>query len=315
MTVYICRKMFKNIKPLVTTSSHGKTMKKISAIASLLLTTFFWGITFTIVKDAVARVDVFVFLAQRFLAAFAMVTCICLVRKSPLDLKTLRSGALLGLFLFGSYAFQTVALLYTTASNTGFLTGLSVLLVPLLGAYFFGHSVSSTVKLGVALATPGLFLLCTNGSFSLNRGDLLAAVCAICVSLHLLLTGIFARDCDVFWLTTVQLGTVAILSLTVAQTTGHNAFNWHADILWALVICAVFATVFAFLVQTSMQRVLSPAHTALIFCLEPVFAALYAWWAANEQLGLPGFIGAVLILCGMVVSELPAIRSKKPALT
>jgi drug/metabolite transporter (DMT)-like permease len=171
------------------------------------------------------------------------------------------------------------------------------------------------VKAGVALATPGLFLLCTNGSLSLNMGDLLATICAICVSLHLLLPGLFARKCDVFWLTAIQLGTVALLSLTVTQATGQDPFRWHGEILWALVICAVFATVFAFLVQTSMQRILSPAHTALIFCLEPVFAALYAWWAASERLGLAGFAGAILILGGVVVSELPSLRSRDEALT
>lgn len=285
-------------------------MKKFSAIAALILTTFFWGITFTIVKDAVARVDVFVFLAQRFMAASLLLAGVSLARRRPLDLPTVRNGAILGAFLFASYAFQTMALRFTTASNTGFLTGLSVVLVPLLGSLFFRHAVPATVKGGVALALPGLFLLCTNGALVFNVGDLLAALCAVCISLHLILTGSFARDHDVCWLTTIQLATVALLSLGSATASGHPVLVWHPGILGALIICALFATVFAFLVQTTMQRVLSPSHTALIFCLEPVFAAAYAWRAAGERLGTPGLVGALLILAGMVISELPALSSR-----
>ncbi|RNC67418.1 MAG: DMT family transporter [Desulfuromonadales bacterium] len=288
-------------------------MMKFLAIAALVLTTLFWGVTFTIVKDAVARVDVFVFLAQRFVLACAVILPLCLARRRPLKGQALRHGAVLGAFLFGSYAFQTMALRYTTASNTGFLTGLSVVLVPVIGARFFSHTISPTVKWGVSLAVPGLFLLCTNGALNLNVGDLLAAICAVCISLHLILTGSFARDNDVFWLTAVQFGTVALMSLGVATASGNPVLAWHPDILWALVICALFATVFAFLVQTFMQRVISPAHTALIFCMEPVFAALYAYGAAGERLGPYGYLGALLILGGMIVSELPSASSSPEA--
>jgi drug/metabolite transporter (DMT)-like permease len=270
-----------------------------------MLTTFFWGITFTIVKDAIARVDVFVFLAQRFFAATGVILLICLARRRPFTGQALRHGTILGFFLFASYGFQTMALRFTTASNTGFLTGLGVVLVPLLGARFFGHAIAPAVRWGVALAFPGLFLLCTNGALAFNVGDLLAAVCAVCISLHLILTGSYARGSDVFWLTAVQLGTVSLLSLGFATAAGEPVLAWHPDTLWALIICSLFATVFAFLVQTAVQRVISPAQTALIFCLEPVFAALYAFWAADERLGGYGYLGALLILAGMVVSELP----------
>ncbi|BDV41160.1 membrane protein [Geotalea uraniireducens] len=279
-------------------------MKRLQAILALLLTTFFWGITFTIVKNAIARVDVFVFLGQRFALAVAVILPICLARRQPCALRTIRQGIVLGIFLFASYAFQTVALRFTSASNTGFLTGMSVVIVPLLGALLFRHSVTPGVKWGVTLAVPGLFLLCTNGRLVLNFGDLLAAICAVCVSLHLILTGRYARDNDVYWLTTVQLATVGLLSLGVAAATNQPLLSWDREVLWALLICAFFATVFAFIVQTSMQRHLSPAQTALIFCMEPVFAAIYAFWAGGERLGTIGYLGALLILAGMVVSEL-----------
>jgi drug/metabolite transporter (DMT)-like permease len=282
-------------------------MNKYKAGILLIITTFFWGVTFTIVKDAIRQVDVFVFLAQRFLFAAGVMLPLAVVHKRTVSPVVLRQGVILGLFLFASYAFQTVALLYTTASNTGFLTGLNVVIVPLLGALVFHHPVSRSVWMAVVLSIVGLFLLCTNGSLAFNRGDVLAAVCAVCVSLHLLYTSRFARQSsdDVIWLTTLQLGTVAGLSSAAAQMRGMPVFDWHPELLWTLIVCSLIATVFAFLVQTSMQRYISPAQTALIFCSEPVFAALYAYVAAGERLGLFGMIGALLILAGMLISELP----------
>ncbi|MBU5613570.1 DMT family transporter [Geomonas sp. Red51] len=281
-------------------------MKKFRAGILLLITTFFWGVTFTVVKDAISKVDVFVFLSQRFLIAAAIMLPIALTRTNRIKIKLFTHGTILGIFLFASYAFQTVALKYTSASNTGFLTGLSVLLVPLFGAAIFRHSVGTGIRWGVGLATPGLFLLCTDGSLSFNVGDILGAICGACVALHLLYTSHFTRhaDSDVYLLTTLQLSVVGVLSLASASLRGQEVFVWHPELLWTLVVCVLIATIFAFLVQTTMQKWISPAHTALIFCTEPVFAAAYAYNAAGERLGALGFLGAALILAGMVVSEL-----------
>ncbi|UFS70132.1 DMT family transporter [Geomonas sp. RF6] len=290
-------------------------MKKGMAVVLLLITTFFWGVTFTVVKDAVAKVDVFVFLSQRFFLAFILLVCLCLIKKRPVNPATVRDGALLGVFLFMAFAFQTIALLFTSATNTAFLTGLNVVLVPLLGAICFRHSISLPVGLGVSLATVGLFLLCTDGKgMNFNPGDLLAAVCAVCVALHLLCTSRFARKggTDVLWLTAMQIGTVFFLSFVVALWRGQPVLVLQEGTGWAVGVCAIFATVFAFLVQTSMQRVLSPAHTALIFCCEPVFGALYAFKVGKESLGSYGFLGAGLIVTSMLVSELLPAKVSAP---
>lgn len=283
-----------------------RSVKKIQAGILLLITTFFWGVTFTIVKDAISQVDVFVFLSQRFLIASAVMLPLALVRANRLNARLLLSGCVLGLLLFASYAFQTMALQYTSASNTGFLTGLNVVLVPLFGALLFRLPAGPGIRWGVALATPGLFLLCGNGGLSFNYGDILAAICGACVALHLLYTSHFSRQAssDVYLLTTLQLTAVGLLSLLTATARGKEVFVWHPELLWTLVVCVLIATIFAFLVQTTMQKFISPAHTALIFCTEPVFAAGYAYYAAGERLGFFGITGAGLILAGMIVSEL-----------
>ena len=277
--------------------------RRLGAYFLLLVTTFFWGTTFVIVKQAVEQVGVFLFLSQRFSLAFLILLVICLISRRPFKKEYLKGGIIIGTLLFGSFAFQTMALLYTTASNTAFLTGLNVVLVPIAGAILLKQAVNRSVKLGVILAAAGLYLLCTNGGWSFNIGDILAMACAACIALHLIFTGRFARESDVYWLTTIQIGVVALFSTLVAKFGGNEILVWHQEILWALIICVLFATIFAFLVQTSMQRFTSPTHTALIFCMEPVFAALYAYWAIGERFGVKGLIGATLILTGMVISE------------
>jgi drug/metabolite transporter (DMT)-like permease len=272
----------------------------------LVLTAFFWGVTFSVVKEAVARVDVFVFLTQRFVAAFVLLAALAAVRGGRLDAGALRGGGAMGLALFLSYAFQTLALRFTSASNTGFLTGLSVVLVPVLGAALLRQRVAPALWRAVGLAGVGLFLLTTNGSWQVNAGDVLAAACAVCVASHLLLTGRYAGCSDVWWLTAVQIGVIAACSAAVAVATGQDLLVWHPFLLWPLVVTVLFATVFAFLVQTAAQRSLSPTHTALIFCMEPVFAAAWAAFALGERLGPVGYAGAGLILIAMLLVELPA---------
>ena len=284
-------------------------MNHYRAAILLLTTTFFWGVTFTVVKQAIESVDVFVFLAQRFLLASALILPIGLYKGRQFNTAVLLKGMIMGVLLFGAYAFQTLALVYTSASNTGFLTGLNVVMVPLLAALVLKQRISYTVKIAVLLSVAGLLLLCGNGSWVLNRGDLLAAMCAVCVSLHLICTGEFVQRSDFYWLTVVQLGVVALLSCAGALVRGKAVLVWYPHLIVPLLICSIIATVFAFLVQTSMQRYISHTNTALIFCTEPVFAALYAWLVLDERLGSYGYAGALLILGGMMISILPDKRS------
>jgi drug/metabolite transporter (DMT)-like permease len=280
-------------------------MNRFKAAVLLITTTFFWGVTFTVVKQSIESVDVFVFLAQRFVLAFALILPIGVIKGKMLNGASIVRGCVMGAFLFGAYALQTMALIYTSASNTGFLTGLNVVIVPICAALLLRHRIPVRIVVAVAFAVVGLFLLCGNGSWTFNRGDVLAAICAICVSLHLIYTGEFVQRSDFYWLTVVQLGVVALLSYAAALIRGKEVLTWHPHLVVPLLICSIIATVFAFLVQTSMQRYISHSNTALIFCSEPVFAAMYARVVLNEKMGLYGYIGALFILCGMVLSILP----------
>jgi drug/metabolite transporter (DMT)-like permease len=280
-------------------------------VAALLLlaATVFWGGTFPVVKDAVARVGVFVFLSQRFLAAFVLLLLIASRGGRP-NLTTLARGAALGAVLFPVYVLQTLALRFTSASNSAFLSGLGVVIVPGLAALLLRERTGALLWAAVGLATAGSLLLTNGGRWetSFNPGDLLSVACALCIAVYLILSGRFAPRSDTAWLAAAQIGVVALGSLAVAAGRGENVLVWRDDLLGPLVFCVLLATVFAFLAQMAAQRVLSPTQTAFIVCLEPVFAALWSAIANGERLAASGYAGATMILAAMLLGEYVTAR-------
>ncbi len=280
--------------------------KKIFAGALLIAATFFWGVTFVTVKDAITKAPVFVFLAQRFSIAFLLLLLPLPFTRRRLTRHSLVGGLVLGVLLFGGFAFQTLSLRYTSASNTAFLTGLNVVLVPLVSTFFFKKSLRFTVAVSALLAFSGLYLLCAGSDMSFNTGDVLGFICAIFIAVHIIYTGHYAGVCDTYWLTTIQIGMIGLLSFAAAALAGDPVLVYYPGILKALVLCVLFATIFAFLVQTTMQRYITASTTAVIFCMEPVFAAITAYVISGERLGIKGVIGALLILSGMIISGIPS---------
>ena len=279
--------------------------KRLGAAFILLIVAFIWGATFTVVKDALQEAPVFVFLSQRFLLAFVAFIPLLLRFRKGFSRSALRQGAVLGFLLFGAYAFQTLGLVYTTASNAAFITGLNVVLVPVFSLIAFGVRIESQVLFGVFLAAFGLAGLCLGADLSLNGGDLIVVLCAACIALHIMYTGRFAGVSDIFWLAGIQLGVVGLLSTASAWLQGHEPLVWVPGLFWALIMCSVLASAFAFWAQTSMQRFISPAKTAVILCMEPVFGAIYARVFGGELLGLWELLGGALVFFGMLLAVLP----------
>lgn len=288
--------------------------RRLTADLSLLIITVIWGVTFVTVKTALQDIGVFSFLAIRFFIAFLFLALIFLRRWSRLDWPTFKAGAVLSLWLFAGYAFQTVGLLYTSASNAGFITGLTVVLVPCLAALFARRIPGPGTVAAVLLAVSGLGLLTLSVTFSFNFGDILVLFCAVSFALQIFLLGRYAPLYDTSLLAMLQIGITGLLSAIVALA--FEPFSLHiAPGVWtALAITAIPATSLAFLIQTWAQRFTTPSRTVIILALEPVFAALAGVYYLDESLTLPQLLGCALILAGTLASELiPEARAEAPA--
>lgn len=282
--------------------------RKIQLLADLALifVTLVWGATFVTVKEAIKHIEPFYFLAIRFGIATLIMLAVTNRRLTRLTVTSLLKGGAIGLMLFAGYAFQTFGLKYTSASNTGFITGLSVVIVPVVLTVVTKKPPSLIPLLGIVSAAAGLGMLTISESLTFNYGDILVFFCAVSYAFHILLVGKFSPDNDTFILSTVQIATVAAASYIAAllKETAPTAASFDSEVWQAILITAVLATALAFFMQTWTQKYTSPTHTAIIFTTEPVFAAVFAYLIGGESFTIRQGVGAVFILAGMLASEL-----------
>ena len=290
-----------------------KLNKSRGADLSLLLVTFVWGSTFVIVKWAIEDLPPFPFLAIRFALAFISLLPFLWFQKKHISKKSLLKGAALGVFLFSGYAWQTVGLQYTTASNAGFITGLSVVFVPALVTITTRKLPSPSLLLGILCALVGLAFLSLGDRLQLNKGDLMILACALSFALHIFLVGRYAPEANATVLASVQILTVIVLSGIFSLLLPQHAMHFSPTAWVALMVTAVPATSLAFFVQTKMQQFTTPTHTALIFSMEPVFSAISAFFLAGEVLTFKGLIGAGLVLGGMLIAEFTGSKNEIPS--
>ncbi|MFC7783611.1 DMT family transporter [Rossellomorea sp. GCM10028870] len=285
-------------------------MARIADIA-LIGVAFIWGSTFVVVQSAIEFLPPFMFNGIRFLMAAIPLTMVLFIKKTPLVKRSILYGIILGAFLFIGYAFQTLGLVFTTPSKAGFVTGLSVVIVPLFLFIFFKRSPSKGAITGSILAAIGLYLLMAGHSQAFNIGDAYVFICAFGFALHIIYTDFFTQKASLLLLTTVQLCTVGILSMGCAfmfedpKVLLLNGVLGNKEVITALLITSLLATLLAFITQTYAQRYTTPSRVAIIFTLEPVFAAICSYLWIGERLGSLAIAGSGLIVIGMLFSELP----------
>ncbi|HZH61069.1 MAG TPA: DMT family transporter [Metabacillus sp.] len=285
-------------------------MKKMFADGSLLFVAFIWGATFVVVQNAIQFLPPNLFNGIRFLlAAIILSMFVFKSGRSFFSIELIKAGTFLGFFLFIGYSFQTVGLIYTTSSKAGFITGLSVMIVPILAIFFLKEQAKPIVFIGASIGTVGLYFLTLAGISQINFGDLLVFICAIGFAFHIVFTSKFTEQHPALPLTIIQLFTVSLLSflssfLIEKPTISINQIL-HQDVIIALSITSIFATALAFYIQTKFQQFTSAARVAIIFAMEPVFAALTAYFVLEERLSIYGFIGCCFIFMAMIMTELP----------
>ena len=288
---------------------------------SLFMVALIWGATFVMIQNAIDFLPPLAFNGIRFGLAGIVMLLILMLGKNPktFSLKAIGYGSVLGLCLFIGYAFQTVGLLYTTVSKSGFITGLNVVLVPLFAFVVLNIKPSFSAIAGSLIAAVGLYLLTSAGEAdSWNRGDVLSLFCAIAFAFHIVLTGKFTHQASVLMLTTVQFFTVSLLSFigTFLLENWQSAFQisvlMKPSVFYALLITSLLATAAAFFIQTYAQKYTPPSRVALILSLEPVFGVLTAFFWIGERLSWAGVTGSALIFLGMVLSEVPIFQHLLP---
>ncbi|HZH04150.1 MAG TPA: DMT family transporter [Myxococcaceae bacterium] len=277
--------------------------ERLRADLVLVALTALWGVTFSVVKGSLAFADPWSFLAVRF--ALGAAVLLPWVGRRVLHRDTLKYGLGLGLLLFLGYALQTTGLRHTTPSRSAFITGLCVLLVPLLSTALFRKAPGVWASAGTVLAVVGLYRLTADelgGEGGTVEGDLLSLGCAVAYAVHILLTGRYARKAPALPLVTVQLSTVACCAALYLPW-AERRFEPRAELWIGLGVCGVLASAVAIGLQTWAQGRTSPVRAALIFSLESVFAALYSVAVGMEKLGAREVVGGGLILLGVGVSE------------
>jgi drug/metabolite transporter (DMT)-like permease len=272
------------------------------ALVALVAVTAVWGVTFVQVKDAVALYPLFAFLAVRFAIATLVLAVPSWPRARGLDKEGAAGGALLGLLLAAGYALQTAGLERTTVSSTGFITGMYVVLTPLLALALFRARIGLAAWGGVVLATAGLAMLSGIHGGSV-AGDLLVLAAAAVYSLQIVLLERYAPRFDPLAFTFVEMAAAFAGLLVVAVVLGDLQVP-HGWTVWgALLVTGVFASALGFLVQAWAQRRTSATRTALAFSMEPVWAAFFGYTLAGDRLGALGWGGCAAIMAGIVLAE------------
>lgn len=271
------------------------------AIVVLVAFTAVWGVTFVQVKDAVALYPLFAFVAVRFAIASCTLVVPGFRRMQALDAEGVRAGAITGALVGGGYALVTAGLQRTSVSSAGFISGLYVVLTPLLGLALFRMRVGILTWTGVGVATTGLAML-TGVQAGSVAGDLLVLAGAAVYSLQILLLERYAPRYDVIAFTFVEM-LVAFGGLTVVAAALGELRMPHGGTVWgALVVTGVFASALGSLAQTWAQRRASATQTALIFTLEPIWTAFFGFTLAGDRLGAIAWLGCVLIMAGIGIA-------------
>ncbi len=284
---------------------------RFKAHLALFLCALFWGVTFVVVKDALTDSSVFAYLAARFTLAIPPMAWFYRADLRKLSASDFWAGVRIGILMFGGYAFQTVGIAETTASKAAFITGFSVVLVPVLIALIWRRRISGWAWAGAFASLAGLYYLTVprEGIADLNRGDLLVTGCSVCYALQIIFIERYSARHSLAGLSFLQVAVTAAFSLAVIpplDMTRLEPFRFHLtpELVFAVIVTAVFTTAIAYPLLVWAQSHTSATNTALILAGEPVFAAVTSYIVLHERLGARALVGAALILGGILVAEL-----------
>ncbi len=290
--------------------------RELRADGLLLLAALIWGAAFVAQRMGMDHVGPMTFNGVRF-ALGALVLAPFALRDpgagNPAAMSTrgaLLGGLLAGLALFAGASFQQVGIMYTTAGNAGFITGLYVVIVPILGL-FWRQRPGLGVWIGAVLAAAGLYLLSVTGDLSISFGDLLVLVCAFCFAGHVLIIGWLAPKIPALRLSVLQYACCAALSFLAAAFTEEIRLGGILDAALPILYGGLMSVGVAYTLQVVAQKDAPPAHASILLSLEGAFAALAGWALLGETMTTRGLTGCGLMLGGMLLAQLWPEQARK----
>lgn len=288
-------------------------MRRVAPFA-LLSITIIWGWTFVLVKEGMELVGPFIFLAARFILAFLVLALLFHRQLHGIKRRSLLYGAIVGLALFSGYLFQTWGLVHTTATNSGLITGLSVVIVPVISSLMIKERVPASSWLGALLAGAGLTLLVLGrGTITpVNAGDFLTLLCALSFAFHLIVIDRWVRRVDYRQLLVIQVGVVALLSLIGALALEGLPSRYPPILIEGVLVTGLAASALALYVLNRFQAYSTASYTAIILTMEPVFAGLFGFLLLGESLAALQTLGAILILSGMAIPQVAGRGTRPP---
>jgi len=294
-------------------------MKKYIGEIALFSITIFWGVTFPIIKLALNDISPMLFIGIRFSLAALILLPFLLKSLLNSNIHLIKAGLFLGLLYFIGFATQTVGLQYTTATKSGFITGTFVVFIPILQLILERRAPGKGNIFGILLVIIGLILLSSKGITMLdiinelgsnfNIGDLLTLICAFFYALYVVYIDIITKKFDYKPLIILQVLFTGIAGFVFAflfDATGIESirYDFNKTVILVILYTAIFSSILATVIQTKYQKTVTPTKAGIIFSLEPIFAALFAFIIIQEEISSFGIVGCIFIFTGVLVSEL-----------
>jgi drug/metabolite transporter (DMT)-like permease len=270
----------------------------------LLSLTIIWGSTFVLTKFILEDASPLVYVAIRFFAASLLFGVLFFRRLRTISKNGITKGLVLGVLLFFGFILQTIGMKFTTASKSAFITGLMVVFTPIFQLIIERKAPKIGNSIGVVLVAIGLYFLTSPKGSEFNIGDALTLVCAVLFSIYTVYLSVYGKDHDPAHLTFIQFAFTALFAVIAIPFLETARLHMTFSFLLNLAYLAVMPTVVALYVMAKYQKYTTPTRSAIIYSMEPPFAAIFAFFIMGEHLGMMGAVGGIIILFGLIVSEL-----------
>lgn len=280
----------------------------------MMMVTMFWGSSYLFMNLGLHSLQAFNMIALRFGIAFIVAGLIFYRRLTNIDFKTIQYSFILGSLLFLVFSAIAFGLTSTTISNAGFLTSLTVIFVPLLLAILLRKQPEKRIVFGLFFSLTGIALLTLNQALKIHSGDILCIFGALFYAIYIIVTGKLTKNVDSLTLGIMQLGFTGMWGLVFSLMFEKPKLPDTNESWIAILALSILCSAIGFIVQAAAQKYTSPTHISFIFSAEPVYAALFAFLFAGERLPARGYVGALLILLGVLTAEMdikkPTVKNK-----